>query len=502
MTYLVIFGILALLGFILIQISKVRDLSAKIRGEAAVEAQNNDRTALYLMVFMVVFLLASVLSAWYYKDVMLGYGPHQAASMHGDSLDFLFNITLFFTGIVFILTHIYLFWFSYKYRAKTGRKALYFPHSTMLEVIWTAVPAFVLVILVVKGLEAWNEVMADVAPGEDYIEIEATGYQFAWDIRYPGADGKLGTKNYRLIDMATNPLGIDWTDEKSIDDVVLSGADKLVLPKGTKVRVRITAKDVLHNFYLPHFRVKMDAIPGLPTYFVFTPKLTTEEYRENLREYDEWNVPYDETEPDGPTRWEAFEYELACAELCGKGHYSMRRVLEIVEPEVYEEWVAEKNAAPYFKDNIRGSDADPYKDKLLGYEIEQRATELRTDFESALSSEVDEEKIINLRHVFFRSGSAELDERSQYELNNLAEILNSNATTKVELRGHTDSTGDAAANFALSDSRALAVQEYLVRKGVIRDNIIARGYGPNIPLESNDTEEGRQKNRRTELKIL
>jgi len=372
----------------------------------------------------------------------------------------------------------------------------------MLEVIWTAVPAFVLVILVVKGLEAWNEVMADVAPGEDYIEIEATGYQFAWDIRYPGADGKLGTKNYRLIDMATNPLGIDWTDEKSIDDVVLSGADKLVLPKGTKVRVRITAKDVLHNFYLPHFRVKMDAIPGLPTYFVFTPKLTTEEYRENLREYDEWNVPYDETEPDGPTRWEAFEYELACAELCGKGHYSMRRVLEIVEPEVYEEWVAEKNAAPYFKDNIRGSDADPYKDKLLGYEIEQRATELRTDFESALSSEVDEEKIINLRHVFFRSGSAELDERSQYELNNLAEILNSNATTKVELRGHTDSTGDAAANFALSDSRALAVQEYLVRKGVIRDNIIARGYGPNIPLESNDTEEGRQKNRRTELKIL
>jgi len=502
MTYLVIFGILTLLAYILIQISKVRDLSAKIRGEATVEAQNNDRSALYLMVFMVLFLLLTVLSAWWYKDVMLGYGPHQAASEHGDSLDFLFNITLFFTGIVFVLTHIYLFWFSYKYRAKTGNKALYFPHNTMLEIVWTGVPAIVLVILVVQGLLAWNEVMADVEPGEDYIEIEATGYQFAWDIRYPGADGKLGTKNYRLIDLGTNPLGIDWTDEKSIDDVVLSAADKIVLPKGTKVRVRITAKDVLHNFYLPHFRVKMDAIPGLPTYFVFTPKITTSEYREKLREYDEWQVPYDDTEPDGPTRWEAFEYELACAELCGKGHYSMRRILEIVEPEVYEEWLAEKNAAPYFKDNIRGTDADPYKDQLLDYEIKNRALELQSEFSSALISTDPEEKIVNLKNVFFQTGSANLDAKSQYELDNLATLLNSNPMTKIELRGHTDSTGDADANLMLSDSRAIGVQSYLLSKGIAADRLVARGYGQNLPLETNDTEEGRQINRRTELKIL
>ncbi len=502
MTYLVIFGILTLLAYILIQISKVRDLSAKIRGEATVEAKNNDRSALYLLVFMVVFLLLSVLSAWYYKDVMLGYGPHEAASMHGDSLDFLFNITLFFTGIVFILTHIYLFWFSYKYRAKTGRKALYFPHSTMLEVIWTGVPAVVLVVLVVQGLLAWNEVMADVEPGEDYIEIEATGYQFAWDIRYPGADGKLGTKNYRLIDMATNPLGIDWTDEKSLDDVVLSGSDKLVLPRGKKVRVRITAKDVLHNFYLPHFRVKMDAIPGLPTYFVFTPKTTTEEYRDRLREYKEWQIPADETEPDGPLRWEAFEYELACAELCGKGHYSMKRILSIVEPEEYEEWLAEKNAAPYFRDNIRGTDADPYKDQLLGYEIKNRATELKIDFASALASTDAAEKIVNLRHVFFQTGSANLDEKSQYELDNLTTILNNNPTTRIELRGHTDSTGDAGANLTLSNSRAIGVQNYLLGKGINANRLIATGYGQNLPIDSNDTAEGRQNNRRTELKIL
>lgn len=502
MTALIIFGILSLFCYILIQISKVRDLSAKIRGEATVEANNNDKTALYLLVFMVVFLLLSVLSAWYYKDVMLGYGPHEAASEHGNSLDFLFNITLFFTGIVFVLTHIYLFWYSYKYRAKEGRIALYFPHNTMLEIIWTAVPAVVLVILVVQGLIAWNEVMADVGPDEEYIEIEATGSQFLWEIRYPGADGKLGTKNYKLIDPATNSLGLDWSDQKSLDDVVLGGADKLVLPKGTKVRVRITAKDVLHNFYLPHFRVKMDAIPGLPTYFVFTPKTTTEEYRQRLREYEEWQVPYDPSDESLGLRWENFDYELACAELCGYGHYSMKRVLEIVEPEEYEEWVAEKNASSFYRDNIRGTDDDPYKGQLLGYEIENRASELRSDFTTALANTDPAERIVNLKHVFYQTGSASLDDKSQYELDNLTSILKANPNVRVELRGHTDSTGDAGANLALSDSRASNVQSYLLSKGIEASRLIARGYGINLPIDTNDTPEGRQNNRRTELKIL
>lgn len=502
MTTLIIFGILALFAYILIQISKVRDLSAKIRGEATVAARNNDKTALYLLIFMIVFLLLSVLSAWYYKDVMLGYGPHEAASEHGGSLDFLFNITLFFTGIVFVITHIYLFWYSYKYRAKEGRVALYFPHNTMLEIVWTVVPSIVLVILVVQGLIAWNEVMADVSPEEEYIEIEATGFQFGWDIRYPGADGKLGTKNYRLIDPGSNALGIDWTDQKSLDDVVLSGSDKIVLPRGTKVRVRITAKDVLHNFYLPHFRVKMDAIPGLPTYFVFTPKTTTEEYRQRLRNYDEWQIPADADEPDGPLRWEAFEYELACAELCGKSHFSMKRILEVVEPEVYEEWLAEKNSSSFYRDNIRGTDADPYKDQLLGYEIENRAAELKTDFATALANTDAAERIVNLRHVFFQTGSASLDDKSQYELDNLANILKSNPAVRAELRGHTDSTGDAAANLALSNSRAENVQNYLLSKGIDAGRLIAQGYGINLPIDTNDTPEGRQNNRRTELKIL
>ena len=170
-------------------------------------------------------------------------------------------------------------------------------------------------ILVVRGLDAWNTVMADVKPDEKYMEIEATAYQFAWTLRYPGADGKIGARDYKKT-TANNTLGQDFTDPKNWDDIVSSGAgDILYLPVDQKVRVRIIAKDVLHNFYLPQFRVKMDAIPGLPTYFVFTPVKTTAEYRQELSKYPEYQQPADPADPTGPKRWEKFEYELACAEL-------------------------------------------------------------------------------------------------------------------------------------------------------------------------------------------
>lgn len=358
MTALIITLILILLTVIVVQISKVGELASKIRGEEESEMLANNRNGLWLMVFMIGFLVFCVASALYYKNSMMGYGPHIAASEHGSSLDSLFNVTLFFTGVVFIITHIILFWYSYKYRAQKGRKALYFPHSNTLEYIWTIVPAIVMAFLVVKGLVVWNEVMPDVKPGEEYIEIEATGYQFAWDLRYPGPDGELGYKNYKLINTANNPLGLDWEDKKGHDDFMPS---EIVLPVGRKVRVRITAKDVLHNFYLPHFRVKMDAIPGLPTYFIFTPNTTTAEYRERLRTYPEWNKPYDPSDPESPAKFEAFNYELACAELCGSGHYSMRRIVRIVTEEEFEAWLGTQNS--YYESNVKGTDNDPFKEE-------------------------------------------------------------------------------------------------------------------------------------------
>jgi cytochrome c oxidase subunit 2 len=357
--------------------------------------------------------------------------------------------------------------------------------------------------LVVKGLVAWNNVMTDLRPEDEFLEIEATGYQFAWDIRYNGEDSQLGRKDFRLIDPATNSLGLDWTDLASIDDIILGGSDAIKLPVDTTIRVRITSKDVLHNFYLPHFRVKMDAVPGLPTYFIFNPIKTTEEFRQELRKYPEWNEPYDPSDPESKPRWQEFNFELACAELCGKGHYSMRRIVEIVSKEDFETWKSEQTSF-YFK-NIRGTSADPYSDKLFDAEIASRKKELTAEFETKANPELafaEGEDIILLKHVFYNTGSAGLRDLSKYELDNIAELMNKYPNVKLELRGHTDNIGDPAMNLDLSINRSANVMDYLVNKGVDRNRLSSQGHGESLPIESNGTEEGRQKNRRTELRIV
>jgi len=496
MTGLVILAIVILLAIIMVQLGKLSEVSAVIRGEELVEHQQNNRTAFYMLIFLVVFLIFCVASAWMYKDRMLGYGPHESASAHGGDLDSLFNVTLFFTGIVFVITHIALFWFSYKYKEDKNRIAYFFPHSLKLEIYWTVIPAIVMAYLVIQGLVAWNNTMADIAPGEEHIEIEASGYQFQWDIRYPGGDGKIGTKNYKLIKPGFNPIGQDWNDEKNHDDFFIN--DELVLPVGKKVRVRITSKDVLHNFYLPHFRVKMDAIPGLPTHFIFTPIKTTAEYRQELKDYPEWQQLSDPLDPESPQRWEVFDYELACAELCGIGHWSMRKRLTIVSEEEYNDWFAQQQS--YYMSNIRNTEDDPFIGELLGMEIRNRSREIKSEFQSAMTA--DTMATIRLKNVFFETGSAALKENSKYELDEVAQILKSNASVKVELGGHTDSVGDDTGNQTLSNARATSVVNYLQRKGVSASNMVSKGYGENNPVDTNETDEGRQNNRRTELKII
>jgi cytochrome c oxidase subunit 2 len=504
MTYFVAFAIIFLLAVVVIQIGKLSELAGRIRGEESVERSSNNTQGKALVAFMVVFLLGTVISAYYYKNDMLGYGPLTSASAHGFELDHIFNVTLFFTGIVFVITHILLFWYSYKYRkTNSDRKALFFAHDTKLEMIWTVIPAVVMTYLVANGLIAWNSIFPTLTSEDKYLEIEATGYQFAWDIRYPGADGKLGNKDFRLIDPATNSLGIDWRDEASVDDIVLGGTDKILLPKDSLIKVRITAKDVLHNFYLPHFRVKMDAVPGLPTSFIFTPVKTTKEFREQLSQFPEWQVPADPAEPNGPKKWEKFEYELACAELCGKGHYSMRRIVEVVEREEFDTWLAGQKA--FYSTNIRGTSADPWDGKkLFPGEIKARASELKSDIANFLADTTGSaNRNIQLKHVFYNTSSADLNSNlSKYELDHLVELMSKYPSMRVELAGHTDNVGDSASNLALSNSRANNVLQYLIGKGVTPGRMSAKGYGQDQPIETNETPEGRQKNRRTELRII
>jgi cytochrome c oxidase subunit 2 len=357
MTGLLIILCFALIVIIALQIGKVTEITNKIKGEEEAQNSTNRRVGFYFLIFMVVFLIASFASAIYYKNYMLGFGPHESASEHGNSLDFIFKLTLWVTLIVFVLTQIALFYFAFRYSGNSARKAMFFSHDTKLEIIWTGIPAVAMALLVIGGLDAWNEVMADVGPDEDYMEFEATGYQFAWALRYPGPDGKLGERDYTMIN-GSNPLGQDWTDEANWDDI---HANEIVLPVGKKVRVQIRARDVLHSFFLPHFRVKMDAVPGMPTYFVFTPSKTTADYRAQLSQYPEYQQP----DPNDPEKqlWETFDYELACAELCGNGHFSMRKVVKVLEQAEYDKWLADQKS--YYMTAIRNTNEDPFNGGLL-----------------------------------------------------------------------------------------------------------------------------------------
>lgn len=493
MSTLIVFICIALLLLVIVQIARVRDLAKQMRGAEEVDARNTKMTGYYLFIFMVAFLVLTTGSMYYYKNYMLGYGPHESASEHGSLIDSMMHITFLVTFAVFVLTHILLFLYAYKFRKQAGKKAQFISHNNTLEIVWTGIPAIVMTFLVIGGLDAWNEIMGDVGSDDNYMEIEAQGYQFAWQIRYPGDDGLLGRTDFRLTE-GTNRFGQDWTDLKNVDDIHLN---EIVLPVDKKVRVRITAKDVLHDFYLPQFRVKMDAVPGLPTYFVFTPKKTTKEWRKELSKFPEYQIP-SEIDPE-KMYWETADFELACAELCGIGHWSMKKKVTILEEDEYETWLAGQKS--YYLTTIRGTDDDPNKGILLPAEITERRQEFNQEISTALETPEEDDNTLILKYVTFETGSDQLTELSSYQLDDAITFLKDNPDVNVMLKGHTDNTGDAEANYALSDRRASEVRSYLLEGGIDAERLASAGYGSANPIADNETEEGRQANRRTELYV-
>ncbi len=477
---ILIFTFLAML--VLLRASKLIELAQSLKEPHQVRYRTSRIQGSLLVAFMVLFLGAVFYFNFHYRNYMLGFGPHDAASEHGSDLDRILWITILITGVVFVLTHIALFWFAYQYREREGHEAKFISHDNRLELIWTITPAVVMTLLVFSGLDVWNKIMPDIKDKSELVQLEVTGFQFGWIIRYPGPDKEFGARNYRLIS-GTNPLGQDWKDSRNYDDLHVG---KIVLPKGKQVRVKITARDVLHSFFLPHFRVKMDAVPGMPTYAIFTPKYTTEEYRQRLKGVPEYMVPADPENPDGPKKWETFNYELACAELCGVGHFSMRREVVVVEPDEYEAWL--KKQKSYYLTNIK-------KEKAVPQPVD--------DFSAKMDKMLSEGKgAIKLEHVHFKTGSAELTHESWKELNTLAHTLKAHPGLKLEVSGHTDAQGNDAANLSLSQKRADAVVIYLKKSGIGQTILVAKGYGETQPIAPNDTPEGRAMNRRTEVKII
>ncbi|MCB0515405.1 MAG: cytochrome c oxidase subunit II [Bacteroidetes bacterium] len=296
---------------ILFQVSKIAELVTEVKGEEEAIIRNNNLQANLFIIFLVVGMIAAVWSAIHYSPLFLP----ASSSAHGAWIENMFFWTWMATIPVFFITHVLLFWFVYKYKGQPGKLAYYFSHSNKLEILWTSVPAAVMIALVVVGMNNWYKITG-TAP-DDAVVIEATGMQFKWDLRYAGKDNVLGKKSVRLISDA-NPFGQDWEDQGNMDDFL---ADTLHLPLNKPVLMRINALDVLHSFYLAHFSVKMDAVPGIPTQFWFVPTKTTRQMREEL------NNP-------------EFNYELACAELCGSAHYNMRKVVVVDTEEDFNKWLA------------------------------------------------------------------------------------------------------------------------------------------------------------------
>ena len=285
-----------------------------------------------LFTFLILGLLGVAYTFWTLGPRVLP----ASASEHGDLVDSMFNITTVVVMITFVITHIALLSFAYLFRYKKDRQAYFFPHDNRLELIWTTIPAIVFTFLVFRGIAAWDEIFdfEKLETADEVIRFEATAKQFGWILRYPGVDGEFGE---RIIDeehvSQINELGVNWEDPNSHDDIY---ANELVLVKGKVHLAKLGAQDVLHGFYLPHFRVKMDCLPGLPTQFMFTPKYTTEEYKAILSEKKYWQQIDPET---GNPKWQDFQFELACTELCGKSHFAMQKVVRVVTQEEYDAWI-------------------------------------------------------------------------------------------------------------------------------------------------------------------
>ncbi|WP_353196400.1 cytochrome c oxidase subunit II, partial [Parapedobacter defluvii] len=288
---------------------------------------NGKDTTYYLYNFnAVLFLVALVLGLYgvYWSYVHHGgQSFREAVTEHGQRIDTMFIITTIICTIVLVVMHIGLFFFAYLYRARATRKAYFYPHNNTIEKIWTITPAIVLTILVLFGFFTWRSITnVPEEAQKNALHIEVVGEQFTWTVRYPGRDGQLGERNYRLT-TPLNGLGMDFNDKKNWDDQLGS---EIVLPVNRPVRVQIGSKDILHSFYMPDFRVQMNAVPGMKTYFQFTPTVTTEEMRDRLGDYK-------------------YDFVMLCAKICGGGHYNMQKKVRIVTEEVYQAWL---NEQPYF----------------------------------------------------------------------------------------------------------------------------------------------------------
>ena len=219
---------------------------------------------------------------------MLNWWLPENVSTYGAEIDWLFELIYYITGATFVLVAVAMITFLIMYRARPGRKARYTHGNTSLEIVWTVVPALILIVLTFLSVPAWSRIKMHI-PDSD-VQIRITAKQFNWEVTYPGPDGTFDTADDRTFD------------------------NEIHFPVGKPIVIHLRSKDVIHSFFLPQFRLKQDAVPGMTI--------------------DVWLQA---------TRTGTFE--IACAELCGFGHATMRGQLTVHEPGEYRAWLQEAQTA-------------------------------------------------------------------------------------------------------------------------------------------------------------
>lgn len=231
------------------------------------------------------------------------------ASEHGAGIDRMLRYLLLSIGTLYTIASVVFGYFLWRYSRQ--EKVTHRVASSGAERRWSIVPVVVLAVVAeggvfVLGLPVWGKYYGP--PPADVMTVEVTAEQFAWNVRYAGPDGKFGRTSPQLLSL-NNPIGLDTKDPNSKDDIIL--LNDIHLPVNRPVRIRLRSKDVIHSFYVPDFRVRQDTVPGMTI--------------------DIWFVP---------TQMGTFE--LACSQLCGFGHYSMRGLVTVVSADDFDKWLKEQ----------------------------------------------------------------------------------------------------------------------------------------------------------------
>src|SRR3990172_10193222 len=250
--------------------------------------------AIVLILLVVGSVLFHLLSPWWFTPIASNWG----------AIDDTISITLWVTGSVFVAVNLFMVYAVIRYRHRKGRQAAYEPENKKLEGWLTGLTALGVVAMLAPGLFVWAKF---VEVPENAAVFEAVGQQWHWSYRFPGKDGVMGTVDARYLS-DKNPFGLNPDDPNGQDDVLISSPE-LHLPIGKPVKALLRSKDVLHDFAVPQFRVKMDLVPGLVSYVWFTPTRTG-------------------------------KFDLLCEELCGIAHFTMRGKVVVEEERAYQEWLS------------------------------------------------------------------------------------------------------------------------------------------------------------------